>query len=145
VNFLLDTNVLSEMVRPAPELKVLEWLSTVDEDRVFMSVATIAEVRRGIALMAEGRRRTALADWLANDLSGRFAGRVLSIDVSVAEHWGDLLALSRQSGLALSAIDGFFAATALAKGLILVTRNTKDFLPFDIPLFDPWTGEGKQQ
>jgi predicted nucleic acid-binding protein len=68
VNFLLDTNVLSELHRPAPDLKVLRWLDVVDEDRVFISVASIAELRRGIALMDDGRRRAALAAWLANDL-----------------------------------------------------------------------------
>jgi predicted nucleic acid-binding protein len=68
VNLLLDTNVLSEVQRPAPDLKVLGWLDAVDEDRVFISVASIAELRRGIALMDDGRRRAALAAWLANDL-----------------------------------------------------------------------------
>jgi predicted nucleic acid-binding protein len=81
---LLDTNVLSEVKRPAPEPKVLAWLDTIDEDRSFISVASIAELRRGIALMAEGRRRAALASWLAVDLPARFAGRVLPIDPAVA-------------------------------------------------------------
>jgi predicted nucleic acid-binding protein len=83
---------------------------------VFISVASIAELRRGIALMDDGRRRTALVDWLANDLPARFTERILPIDHAVAEHWGDLMAQSRRSGVALSVMDGFFAATALAKG-----------------------------
>ncbi|MBV9112820.1 MAG: PIN domain-containing protein, partial [Hyphomicrobiales bacterium] len=66
MNVLLDTNVLSEARRPAPDLKVLAWLDSVDEDRVFISTATIAELRRGIALMSAGRRRDALADWIGN-------------------------------------------------------------------------------
>ena len=138
MNHLLDTNVLSEVQRPAPSKKVMSWLDTVDEDRVFISVASIAELRRGIALMDEGRRRTALAAWLANDLPGRFAERILPIDYAVAEHWGELMALSRQSGVALSTMDGFFAATALAKNLTLVTRNVKDFGSFGVALFNPW-------
>src|SRR4029077_9540195 len=73
---LLDTNVLSEVRRPAPDPKVLAWLDTIDEDRAFISVASIAELRRGIALMAEGWRRAALASWLAVDLPARFAGRI---------------------------------------------------------------------
>jgi predicted nucleic acid-binding protein len=137
VNLLLDTNVLSEVQRPAPEPKVLEWLDAVDEDRVYVSVASIAELRRGIALM-EGRRRTALAVWLAHDLPARFAERILPIDQEVAEHWGDLMAQSRRTGIALSAMDGFFAATALARNLTLVTRNTRDFAPFGVPTFNPW-------
>jgi predicted nucleic acid-binding protein len=138
VSLLLDTNVVSEVQRPAPDLKVLGWLDAVDEDRVFISVASIAELRRGIALMDDGRRRASLAAWLANDLPTRFAGRILPIDHAVAEHWGGLMAQSRRSGVALSVMDGFFAATALATRLTLVTRNVKDFTPFDVPLFSPW-------
>ena len=138
MNLLLDTNVLSEVQRPAPDLKVLGWLDAVDEDRVFISVASIAELRRGIALMDNGRWRDTLATWLANDLPERFAERVLPIDRAVAGYWGDLMAQSRRRGVALSVMDGFFAATALAKGLTLVTRKLRDFEPFDVPLFNPW-------
>jgi predicted nucleic acid-binding protein len=138
VNLLLDTNVLSEVQRPAPSPRVLAWLDTIDEDRAFISVASIAELRRGIALLEDGRRRTALAAWLAHDLPTRFAERVLPIDNAVAEHWGNLIAQSRRSGVALSVMDGFFAATALTHGLTLVTRNVRDFAAFGIPLINPW-------
>jgi predicted nucleic acid-binding protein len=140
VNVLLDTNVLSEVQRPSPDVKVLAWLDAIDEDRVFLSVASIAELRRGIALLDPGRRRAALTTWLSNDLPARFAGRILPIDCAIAESWGDLMAESRRTGTGLSAMDAFFAATALAKKLTLVTRNVKDFAPFGVPLFDPWHG-----
>src|SRR5258708_23922769 len=94
----LDTNVLFEVRRPAPEPKVLAWLDTIDEDRTFISVASIAELRRGIALMEDGRRRAALAAWLAVDLPARFAGRIVPIDSAIAQRWGDLMSQSRQSG-----------------------------------------------
>lgn len=138
MNLLLDTNVLSEVQRPAPDVKVLGWLDAIDEDRTYISVASIAELRRGIALMDDGRRRDTLAAWVANDLPARFAERILPIDRAVAEHWGDLMAQSRRSGVALSVMDGFFAATALANDLTLVTRNVKDFASFGVPLFNPW-------
>lgn len=138
MNLLLDTNVLSEVQRPAPSPKVLAWLHTVDEDRAFISVASIAELRRGIALLEDGRRRTTLAAWLAHDLPSRFAGRILAIDHAVAECWGDLMAQSRRSGVALSVMDGVFAATALANNLTLVTRNMRDFTAFGVPLLNPW-------
>lgn len=138
MNLLLDTNVLSEVRRPAPSPKVLAWLDTIDEDRAFVSVASIAELRRGIALLEDGRRRTALAAWLAHDLPARFAARVLPIDQPVAERWGDLMAQSRRSGVALSVMDGFFAATAIAHSLTLVTRNVRDFAAFGVPLLNPW-------
>src|SRR6202163_3512335 len=134
---LLDTNVLSEVRRASP--KVLRLLDTIDEDRAFISVASIAELRRGIALMEDGRRRAALAAWLAVDLPGRFSGRILAIDPAVAERWGDVMAQARRSGFALSVMDGFFAATGLAHDLVLATRNTKDFAPLGVPLFSPWT------
>jgi predicted nucleic acid-binding protein len=140
---LLDTNVLSEVRRPAPEPKVLAWLDTIDEDRTFISVASIAELRRGIALMEDGRRRAALAAWLAVDLPERFSGRILAIDPAIAERWGDVMAQSRRGGFALSVMDSFFAATALANELVLATRNTKDFAPLGVPLFNPWTDESE--
>lgn len=138
MNLLLDTDVLSEVRRPAPSPKVLAWLDAIDEDRAFISVASIAELRRGIALLDDGRRRAALAAWLAHDLPARFAGRILPIDHAVAERWGDLMAQSRRTGVALSVMDGFFAASALASNLTLVTRNVKDFAAFGIPLHNPW-------
>jgi toxin FitB len=138
VNLLLDTNVLSEVRRPAPDPKVIGWLDTLDEDRCFISVASIAELKRGIALMSDGRRRSALAAWLSIDLPARFADRILPIDQVVAERWGELMADSRRSGVALSVMDGFFAATALTKNLTLATRNIKDFASFGVPLFNPW-------
>ena len=122
---------------------MLAWLDTIDEDRAFISVASIAELRRGIALMDEGRRREALTAWLAEDLSARFAGRIVPIDPAIAGRWGDLMAQARQSGFALSVMDGFFAATALDRELVLATRNTKDFALLGVPLFNPWT-EGSE-
>ena len=107
MNVLLGTNVLSEVRRPAPDPKVLAWLDTIDEDRAFISVAAIAELRRGIALMDDGRRRDALAAWLTEDLPARFAGRIVPIDAAIAERWGDLMAQARQNGVALSVMDGF--------------------------------------
>lgn len=138
MNLLLDTNVLSEVQRSAPDPKVLTWLDALDEDRAFISVASIAELRRGIALMNDGRRRSTLAAWLANDLPARFAERILPIDHGVAERWGDLMAQGRRSGVALSVMDGFFAATALANNLTLVTRNVRDFSAFGVPMLNPW-------
>jgi len=139
---LLDTNALSEVRRPARDPKILAWPDTIDEDRAFFSVASIAELKRGIALMDAGRRREVLAAWLAEDLPARFAGRIVPIDPAIAERWGDLMAQARQSGIALSVMDGFFAATALDRELVLATRNTKDFAPLGVPLFNPWTDEG---
>ncbi|RWD62305.1 type II toxin-antitoxin system VapC family toxin [Mesorhizobium sp.] len=138
MRLLLDTNVLSEVTRPAPNARVLNWLDGLDEDRSFISVVSIAEIRRGVALMDEGRKREALAEWLARDLPQRFEQRVLPVDESVALAWGDLMGLAKRSGRGLSSMDGLIAATAIAAELILATRNTRDFEGFGIELFDPW-------
>jgi predicted nucleic acid-binding protein len=136
---LLDTNVLSEVTKPAPSPRVLKWLDQIDEDRSFISVVSIAEIRRGVALMDEGRKREALAEWLAQDLPQRFEQRVLHVDGPIALAWGDLMALAKRRGRGLSSMDGLIAATATAKQLTLATRNTKDFEGFGIDLFDPWS------
>ena len=138
MNLLLDTNVLSEVTRPQPQARVLEWLNALDEDRAFISVISIAEIRRGIAMMDAGRRRDALAIWLSNDLLNRFEQRILPIDPPVAFAWGDMMVLAQRRGRGLSSMDGMIAATALANNLALATRNTKDFDGLGIDLVDPW-------
>jgi toxin FitB len=139
VRLLLDTNVLSEVTRPAPDARVLGWLDGLDEDRSFISVVSIAKIRRGVALMDEGRKREVLAEWLARDLPQRFEQRVLPVDEPVALAWGDLMGLAKRRGRGLSSMDGLIAATAIARELTLATRNTKDFEGFGLELFDPWT------
>lgn len=136
---LLDTNVLSEVTRPEPDARVLNWLDGLDEDRSFISVVSIAEIRRGVALMDEGRKREALAEWLARDLPQRFEQRVLPVNEPIALAWGDLMGLAKRRGRGLSSMDGLIAATAIAQQLTLATRNTRDFEGFGIELFDPWT------
>ncbi|OBQ65005.1 type II toxin-antitoxin system VapC family toxin [Mesorhizobium loti] len=139
MRLLLDTNVLSEVTRPGPDARVLDWLDGLDEDRSFISVVSIAEIRRGVALMDEGRKRKALAEWLARDLPQRFEQRILPVDEPVALAWGDLIGLAKRRGRGLSSMDGLIAATAIAQRLTLVTRNTRDFEGFGIELLDPWT------
>ena len=138
MKLLLDTNVLSEVTKPRPESRVLLWLDELDEDRTFISVVSLAEIRRGVALMDNGRKRNALADWLAHDLPQRFEYRVLSVDEPVALAWGDLMGDAKRRGRGMSSMDGLIAATAMAHGLILATRNVKDFEGFGMDLIDPW-------
>jgi toxin FitB len=137
VTFLLDTNVISEWVKPRPNPHVVRWLADVDEDRVFMSVASFAEIRHGIERLSDGQRREPLTAWLADELPARFEGRVLAIDRRVAETWGVVLARGQRAGVVVGAMDGFFAATAEAHGLTLVTLNDRDFAKLGVPLLDP--------
>lgn len=138
MSFLLDTNVVSEWVRPRPEPSVAAWLAQVDEDDVFMSVISFAELGRGVELLPAGPRRVRLAAWIVEDLTARFHGRLLDVDRGVADAWGRIMARCRRSGHALGARDGFFAATAESHDLTLVTRNVRDFRGTDVPLHNPW-------
>ena len=139
MTFLVGANVLSEARRPEPDRQVLEWLDRLDEDRAFISVVSLAEIRRGVALMEAGRRRDALAEWLARDLLERFAGRILAVDENTAFAWGDLMAEAKRRCIGLASMDGLLAAAALTHDLTLVTRNVRDFESLGVRLFDPWS------
>lgn len=138
MNYLLDTNVVSEWARLRPEPRVVQWLADVDEDRVFLSVITIAELQCGVDLLPAGRKRDRLSGWITDELIERFEGRILDIGLVVAREWGAVSALSQRAGRPLAAMDAFFAATARAHDLTLVTRNGADFAAAGISLLDPW-------
>lgn len=138
MTFLLDTNVISEWVRPQPDENVAAWLAAVDEDTVAMSVVSFAELRRGVALLPAGRRRDRLEEWIVDDLPSRFHGRILDIDRPVADAWGRIMARGQRSGRAMGSMDAFFAATAESHALTLVTRNVRDFEDLGIALHNPW-------
>jgi toxin FitB len=136
--FLLDTNVISEAVRPSPARSVTSWLDNTDESLMYLSVLTLGEVRRGIATLPQARRRTRLESWLDNDLRARFYNRVLPIDEAVADRWGFVVGSARRRGIVLPVIDGLLAATALEHNLTLVTRDTRAVLETGVAVFNPW-------
>jgi len=137
--FLLDTNVISELVKPRPEQKVISWIQATDESLFFLSVLTIGEIRKGINSLPSGNKRALLESWLGNDLVMRFAGRILSIDFGIAERWGLLSAQAKASGVLFPVIDGLLAATALHHNLTFATRNTNDVKLAGLSVFNPWT------
>lgn len=136
--FLLDTNVVSELIRPKPERKVTAWVGGTDENLLYLSVLTLGEIRKGIGMVASQAQRVALESWLDSELAVRFAGRILSIDDAVADRWGRLAANAMAAKLPLPVIDGLLAATAVHHNLTLVTRNVKDVAGTGVPLFNPW-------
>jgi predicted nucleic acid-binding protein len=138
VSFLLDTNVVSEWMKPRPNPGVISWLADVDEDRVFLSVITLTEIRYGIERMAAGARKTRLREWLENEVPLRFEGRLLSIDGAVADACGKLVARSEAVGRRIEVMDAFIAATAENHSLTVVTRNMSHFEPLITPLVNPW-------
>jgi len=139
MSFLLDTNVVSEWIKPRPNPGVVDWLAGADEDRVFLSVVTIAELRHGIERLPAGRRRGRLDEWLRDELALRFEGRVLSVDSRIADAWGRLVANREAQGRALHAMDALLAATASVHQLTLVTRNGADFESTVDSILNPWT------
>jgi len=135
VSYLLDTNVLSETVRCRPSPAVIAWLEAVPDDRLYISVLTLGEIRKGIERLGSSRRRERLCLWLDHELVGWFGERVLPIDRAVADHWGRLLG---DVGRSVPAIDSLIAATALCHDLRVVTRNEADFDFPGLEVVNPW-------
>jgi predicted nucleic acid-binding protein len=136
--FLLDTNCISELVRSKPEPRVVRWMQAADESLLYLSVLTLGEIRKGVAGLPQGKRRTQLETWLEVELQVRFSGRVLSIDAAIADRWGLLAGEAKRKGRALSAIDGLLAATALHHNLTIVSRNSSDFAVAHAAVLNPW-------
>ena len=138
MRFLLDTNVVSEWTKPAPNRGLISWLAEVDEDRTFLSAITIAELRYGIQRLPAGKRRRSLDDWLVADLSLRFEERILPVDAEVADVFGRLVDRSEKAGRPLGIMDALIASTAELHQLTLVTRDTSDFEHLLPMIINPW-------
>jgi len=138
VSFLLDTNVVSTWVKPRPDPGLIAWCELVDEDRTFISVVTLAELRYGAERLPAGARRTKLEKWLYHELPTRFEGRILSIDAAIAHAWGKAVAYGDREGRPSNTMDAFLAATAEIHHLTLVTRNTVDFRRLTKSVMNPW-------
>lgn len=138
VGFLLDTNVVSELVRPTPEARVVDWVAAQSAPDLFIAAVSLGELVRGVSRMPSGRRRARLARWVEVDLAARFAGRVLPFDRDAAVIWGNLMGTGDRAGRPPAAIDAQLAAIALQNDLVLATRNTADFALLEIRTFDPW-------
>jgi predicted nucleic acid-binding protein len=136
--FLLDTNCISELVRPRPERRVLRWVEAAGETLLYLSVLTLGEIRKGLAGLPQGRRRTHLETWLRVELEARFAGRIMPIDSAIADRWGLLAAEAKRKGKTLPIIDGLLAATAIHHNLTIVSRNTSGFTSVEVQVLNPW-------
>ena len=136
MSYLLDTNVLSELVRPKPSEAVLVWFSGVPDESLYISALTIGEIRKGVEGVKDIKCKEKIRVWLEHELPEWFDKRVLSIDIDVAERWGRLQAQAQRP---VPAIDSLLAATALHHGLRMVTRNEKDFAYQGLEVINPWS------
>ena len=128
-------------MRRQPEPRVMDWMRAADESLLYLSVLTLGEIRKGAAILPQGKRRTYLERWLELDLQVRFSGRILAIDNAIADRWGWLTAEAERKGRPLTAIDGLLAATALHHNLTVVSRNISDFVATHVPILNPWEAQ----
>jgi toxin FitB len=135
---LLDTNVVSELARPAPDPSVLVWFENVSNDNLFISSITVAEIEFGIELMPPGRRRTDLAA-LIGDILAVFSGRLLPFDGPAAHSYARIAAKARKAGQVIPTLDGYIAAIALSLGLAVATRDEMPFRAAGLTVINPWT------
>jgi predicted nucleic acid-binding protein len=136
--WLLDTNVLSELRRPTPDAKVIGFITALSLDTLFVSIVTLAEIRYGIELIAESRKRAVLTKWLTESVRPMFGGRVLPISEDVMVRWRTLVENGRKAGHTYSQPDLIIAATGLHYGLTVVTRNSSDYLRTSVSIINPW-------
>jgi predicted nucleic acid-binding protein len=141
LNYLLDTCVISELVRPTPDENVVNWLNQTPDERLFLSVIAIGELRKGITRLPDSNKKNRLTNWL-NTLLDNYESRILPINLTVAETWGNIQAHAETNGTPLASIDSLIAAVALTHNLIIVTRNESDFAASNAPLLNPWKNLG---
>ena len=135
---MLDTNVISESLRPAPESRVLDWINTQAIETLYLSAISVAELRFGAALLPSGRRKDKLQNRLEDKLLPLFTGRVLPFDFAVTEAYAEVMSQARMSGQSISTADGYIAATAAANGMIIATRDTNPFVAAGLQVINPW-------
>ena len=135
MSYLLDTSIVSEVVRPKPDRRVISWLETTPDAALHLSVLSLGEIRSGAESLKASPRKERLRVWLEQELPAWFEGRLLPVDVTVADRWGRLIAAADRP---VPAIDSLLAATALAHGLRLVTRNVRDFAFPGLEVVNPW-------
>jgi predicted nucleic acid-binding protein len=136
--FLLDTNIPSELTRRAPSPALASWMEMNSGSGFYLSVISAGEFRKGLYLLAPGKRRTELENWFENSLLPLFGDRVLPVTRTIAERWGKLSAERQSGGAPMGTSDGLIAATALEHGLVLVTRNVRDFGGIGLDVLSPW-------
>lgn len=138
MKYLLDTCIVSELIKKNPDHKVAAWIAGKEENNLFLSVLTFGEIHKGIEKMPTSKKKTRLHNWVEIELRERFKNRIIDFNLEVATIWGKIQALSEMQGKAMPTIDGQIAATGLAYSLTIVTRNTSDMQISGVELYNPW-------
>ncbi len=138
MNFLLDTCVISELIKIQQNQNVIHWINSCAEETLFLSSLTIGEIQKGVSKLSDSKRKSILQNWLDNNLIARFDRRILSVDTIVAQKWGEIMSTAEQMGQRLPAIDSLIAATAVVNNMTVVTRNTRDMVHSSASLYNPW-------
>ena len=141
MKYLLDTCVISEIIKKEPNKNVLAWLSAQDEDNLFLSILTFGEIQKGIEKASDHKRKKKLKLWLEDDLKKRFEGRIIPIDLRVVTNWGSIQGTAELAEKAMPTMDGLIAVSGLTYSCIVVTRNVADMEQSTAELFNPWDYE----
>ena len=138
---LLDTNVVSEPLRSAPEARVIDWIDAQPLETLYLSAMTVAELRAGVALLPAGKRRAVLHESLEKRVLPMFVGRVVPFDMACTNAYAELLAKIRKAGSGIETADACIAAVAVANGFAVATRDTSPFQAAGLTVINPWDGE----
>jgi predicted nucleic acid-binding protein len=141
MNYLLDTCVISELVKATPNGNVINWIKHTPNERLFLSVITIGEIRKGITKLPDSKKKHRLTNWL-NTLLEDYQARIYTIDLAVAENWGIIQGKAENNGIPVASIDSLIAAVAQTYNLIVVTRNENDFASTNVTILNPWRDKG---
>jgi predicted nucleic acid-binding protein len=138
MKYLLDTCVVSELIKKNPDKKVLAWLACKEESHLFLSVLTFGEIHKGIEKLVKSKKKKTLHNWVKFELQERFENRIIDFNLEVAATWGRIQAFSEAKGKAMPTVDGQIAATGLTYNLTVVTRNISDMEISGVELYNPW-------
>ncbi len=138
MNYLLDTCIVSELIKNEPNKKVVNWIDSIDEMKLYLSVITIGEIEKGLSKLPDSKRKSLLSEWLHEDLLIRFTNRIINLDIDTLFQWGKMSAALKIKGLKMPTIDSLIAATVKQNDLCFVTKNIKDFENCGIELLNPW-------
>lgn len=141
MNYLIDTCVLSELLKPTPNEYVIDWMNSLEEESMYISSLTVGEIQKGISKLSDSRKKHKLQIWLEDELIPRFGHRIIGIDLNISKKWGKIQAMAECRGFKMPVIDSFIACTGIVNRLTVATRNVRDMEISGVELYNPWEPE----